>query len=63
MKVHLEDRDEPVEVDPDQVELDDDDPYLSQDEVDDIVSKRVSRAKRTTRNELKNDDEFWEEMA
>jgi hypothetical protein len=58
MLIHQEDSDEPVEVDPENVELEDDDPYLSQDEVDNVVSKRVSRAERTTRKELKNDEEF-----
>jgi hypothetical protein len=63
MLIHREDEDEPIKADPDQIELEDEDPYLSQDEVDDVVSKRVSRAKRTTRKELKSDDEFWEEAA
>lgn len=58
MLIHQEDADEPIQVDPDNVELEDDDPYLSQDEVDSVVSKRVSRAERTTRKELKNDEEF-----
>lgn len=58
MLIHREDEDEPIQVDADQVELEDEDPYLSQDEVDSVVSKRVSRAERTTRKELKSDEEF-----
>jgi hypothetical protein len=58
MLIHTEDSDEPLEVDPDQVEVEDEDPYLTQDEVDSVVSKRVSRAERTTRKELKSDEEF-----
>lgn len=58
MLIHREDEDEPIEVDPDQVEMQDEDPYLTQDEVDSVVSKRVSRAERTTRNDLKQDEEF-----
>ena len=58
MLIHREDEDEPIEVDPDQVEMQDEDPYLTQDEVDSVVSKRVSRAERTTRSELKQDEEF-----
>lgn len=61
MLIHQEDADEPIQVDADQVELEDDDPYLSQDEVDSVVSKRVSRAERTTRKELKNDEEFLQD--
>lgn len=61
MLIHTEDEDDPIEVDADQVELQDDDPYLSQDEVDSVVSKRVSRAERTTRKELKQDEEFLQE--
>lgn len=58
MLIHREDEEEPIEVDAENVELEDDDPYLSQDEVDSVVSKRVSRAERTTRKELKSDEEF-----
>jgi len=61
MLIHREDEDEPVQVNPDHVEIEDEDPYLSQDEVDNIVSKRVSRAQRTTRQELKEDEEFLQE--
>lgn len=57
MLIHTEDG-ETLEVDPDQVEMQDEDPYLTQDEVDSVVSKRVSRAERTTRKELKSDEEF-----
>ncbi len=57
MLIHQEDGD-PIEVDPEQVEIEDEDPYLTQDEVDSIVSKRVSRAERTTRSELKQDEDF-----
>lgn len=63
MKVHVEGEDEPLEVDPDQVEVEDEDPFLTQDEVDSIVSKRVSRAERSTRNELQEDDDFFREIA
>jgi hypothetical protein len=63
MKVHLEDRDEPIEVTPDQIELDDDDPYLTQDEVDGVVEKRLSRQERSLKQQLKDDDDFWREMA
>jgi hypothetical protein len=58
MLIHREDEDEPTLVDPERVELEDDDPLLTQDEVDSVVSKRVSRAERTTRKELKSDEEF-----
>lgn len=61
MLIHQEDSDEPLEVDPDQVEIEDEDPYLTQDEVDSVVSKRVSRAERTTRKELKSDEEFLQD--
>lgn len=63
MLIHTDDADEPVEVDPDSVELEDDDPYLSQDEVDNVVSKRLSRQERTLKSELKESDEFFEEAA
>ncbi len=58
MLIHREDEDEPIEVDAGQVEMQDEDPYLTQDEVDSVVSKRVSRAERTTRKELKSDEDF-----
>lgn len=58
MLIHREDEEEPLEVDPGQVEMQDEDPYLTQDEVDSVVSKRVSRAERTTRKELKSDEDF-----
>lgn len=61
MKIQTDDG--TLEVDAEQVELEDDDPFLSQDEVDSIVSKRVSRAERTTRNELLEDDEFFQTAA
>lgn len=61
MLVQLEGEEEPVEVSPDQVEMEDDDPYLTQEEVDDIVSERVNRERRSTRDELKSDQEFLRE--
>jgi len=63
MLIHREDEDEPLEVDPERVELEDDDPYLTQDEVDSVVQKRVSRARRTAREELKADEDFFQEAA
>ena len=62
MRIKRED-DEPLEVDPERVELEDDDPYLTQDEVDSVIQKRVSRARRTAREELKGDEDFFEEAA
>ena len=58
MLIHREDEEEPIEVEPDQVEIQDEDPYLTQEEVDSVVSKRVSRAERTTRSDLKENEEF-----
>lgn len=63
MRVRTSEDEDPIEVSADQVEVEDDDPFLTQDEVDDIVSKRVSRARRTAREELKSDDDFFEEAA
>lgn len=63
MRVQLEGEDEPVQVDPDQVEVEDDDPFLTQDEVDDIVQTRLNRQERNLKSELKDSDEFWQEMA
>jgi hypothetical protein len=63
MLIHRDDEDEPVEVDAESVELQDDDPYLTQDEVDSVVQKRVSRARRTARKELKADENFFQEAA
>ena len=63
MLIHTEDSDEPLEVDPDQVEVEDEDPYLSQDEVNNVVSKRLSRQERQLKEDLKEDDEFFQEAA
>lgn len=46
MRIQLEDQEEPVEVDPEQVEVDDEDPFLTQDEVDGIVESRLNRERR-----------------
>ncbi|WP_251961584.1 hypothetical protein [Salinibacter ruber] len=62
MLIHT-DEDETIEVDPGQVEIEDEDPYLSQDEVDSIVSKRLSRQERQLKEELKSDDEFFQTAA
>lgn len=62
MLIHQEDGD-PIEVDADQVELEDDDPYLSQDEVDSVVSKRLSRQERQLKEDLKESDEFFQQAA
>lgn len=54
------------EVDPSQVEYGEDeqpDGYLPESEVESRVQKRVERTKRDTKKALKNDDEFWREMA
>jgi hypothetical protein len=48
---------------PEDAEVRDEDELLTQDEVDSIVQKRLNRQERTLKSELKNDDEFWEEMA
>jgi len=63
MLVELEGEDEPVEVSPDQVQVEDDDPFLTQDEVDSIVQKRLNRKESRLKDELVEDDEFWREMA
>lgn len=52
-----------IEVDDSQVELQEEDPFLSQDEVDGIVQKRLSRERNNLRSELKSDDEFFQEAA
>ena len=62
MKITTEDGTE-LEVSADQVELTGDDPFLTQEQVDDVVSSRVKRAKRTTRESLKEDDDFFAKAA
>jgi len=63
MLVEIEGREEPVEVSPDQVQIEDDDPFLTQDEVDGVVQKRLDRQESRLRSELLEDDDFWAEMA
>jgi vacuolar-type H+-ATPase subunit I/STV1 len=63
MKVHLDDRDEPVEVGSDQVEIEDDDPLIPEGEVDERMDKRIGRAKREHKKSLKDDDEFFRSLA
>ena len=63
MQIHLEDENEPVQVDPESVELEDDDPYLSQDEVDNVVQKRLSRERSSIREQLKEDEDFFRKAA
>lgn len=63
MRVQLEGQDEPVEVSPDQVEVEDNDPFLTQDEVDGVVQSRLNRQENNLRDNLLNDDAFWQEMA
>ena len=46
MRVQLEGHDEPVDVDPEQVEVEDEDPFLTQDEVDGIIQSRLGRERR-----------------
>jgi len=46
MRVQLDDEDEPVSVDPEQVEVEDSDPFLTQEEVDGVVEKRLNRGRR-----------------
>jgi len=59
MRIHLDDRDQPLDVDPesDRVEFTDDDSVLTQDEVDSIVQRRVQRAERSAREEALSDEE------
>ena len=61
MLIHREDEEEPVQVDPENVEVED--PYLTQDEVDSVVSKRLSRQERQLKEDLKDSDEFFQEAA
>jgi len=63
MLIHREDEEEPVQVDPENVEVEDEDPYLTQDEVDSVVSKRLSRQERQLKEDLKDSDEFFQEAA
>lgn len=54
------------EVDPSQVEFGEDeapDGFVTQDEVDGIVQKRLQRKERQVKSDLKDSDEFWNEMA
>lgn len=48
---------------PDGAEVKDDNDLLTQEEVDSIVQKRLNRQERTLKSDLKESDEFWEEMA
>ena len=63
MLVELEGEEEPVEVSPDQVQVEDDDPFLTQEEVDGVVEKRLNRQESRLKSQLLEDDSFWEEMA
>jgi hypothetical protein len=63
MIIHLEGSDEPISVSADQVQLEDNDPYLAQDELDGIIQSRLSRQERTLRKELKEDDAFFHDAA
>jgi len=63
MLVEIEGEEEPVEVSPDQVQVEDDDPFLTQDEVDGIVQNRLNRQENNLRSDLLQSDEFWQEMA
>ena len=63
MRVTIEGEDEPIEVSPDQVEVEDDDPFLTQEEVDGVVEKRLNRQESRLKSQLRQDDSFWEEMA
>jgi len=63
MIVNLPDQDEPVEVDAQHVEVEEGDPFLTQEEVDGVIQKRLSRKESNLRSELKEDDEFFQEAA
>jgi len=63
MKITLEGSDEPISVSADQVTLEDNDPFLAQDELDGIIQSRLQRQKRTLQSELKDDDAFFHEAA
>lgn len=63
--VDIPEADEPVEVPADAIEVQDGEDLVikSQDELDDTIQSRLSRQERTLKEELKGDDEFWQEMA
>ena len=48
---------------PEDAQVRDEDDLLTQDEVDSIVQKRLNRQERNLKSDLKESDEFWEEMA
>lgn len=55
-----------IEVPANQIEFQEDDEldgYVSQDELDGIIQKRLSRKERNLRSELKEDEEFFREAA
>lgn len=63
--VSIPEADEPVEVPPDAIEVQDGEDLVikSQDELDDTIQSRLSRQERQLRDQLKTDEEFWQEMA
>jgi hypothetical protein len=54
------------EVDPSAIEFGDDetpDGFVAQESVDGIIETRLNRQKRSLRDNLKEDDDYWQEMA
>ena len=65
MKIFLETDEGKQELDvtADQVELTDDDPFVSQEKLNSVVKSRLSRERKNLRSKLKEDDEFFQKSA
>lgn len=61
MKIEIDG--EKVEISPEQVELDQDDPFVTKEKLNDVVESRLSREKSRLPKKLKKDDEFFREAA
>ena len=66
MKIKIQDEngeDQVLEVSTDQVELQDDDDLLRQETMDQAIKSRLARERKKLPEKLKEDDEFWKEVA
>jgi len=63
--IHVDEAEEPIEVPHESIEVQDDEElvYKTQEAFDSTLQSRLSRKESSIRDELKESDEFWEEMA